>query len=77
MLKLYRSGILTEGQRRLLLEELKIKCRIYGQGCLKRGKIEEGLGVLELPALLWAGGWDEEKGASPPLSFPKKKLSDQ
>lgn len=63
MLKLYRSGILTEGQRRLLLEELKIKCRIYGQGCLKRGKIEEGLGVLELPALLWAGGWDEEKGA--------------
>ncbi|MCD6305132.1 MAG: glycosyltransferase [Deltaproteobacteria bacterium] len=42
ILKVLRSGILTPGQIQTALKELSRKCRIYGTGCLKRGRQEEG-----------------------------------
>jgi glycosyltransferase involved in cell wall biosynthesis len=48
--KLLDAGQLTPGQYALAWRELNRKCRIYGQGCLKRGKIEEGQAYLGLPA---------------------------
>lgn len=38
---LIRSGSLTERQNTAAMAVLKEKCRIYGNGCLKRGKINE------------------------------------
>lgn len=46
---LLRSDVLSWEQYKLALEELKTKCRIYGEGCLKRGKTEEGNRYLSLP----------------------------
>jgi hypothetical protein len=34
------------------MEELSTKCRIYGNGCIKRGKVEEGHLYLSLPERL-------------------------
>ena len=48
--KLLDSGRLSPRQYDLAWRELDRKCRIYGQGCLKRGKIEEGKRYLSLPA---------------------------
>ena len=50
MLKILRSGRLSAEQTRATLHELARKCRIYGQGCLKRGKRGEGEYFLSLPA---------------------------
>ena len=47
--KLILGGKLREGQKRAALEELARKCRIYGNGCLKRGKRQEGSHYLGLP----------------------------
>ncbi len=47
--KLLRGGMLTEKQFKATLEELSVKCRIYGNGCLKRGKDVEGEYYLSLP----------------------------
>ena len=49
MTKLIRSGILNQRQITRTLEELSIKCRIYGTGCTKRGKPREGERYLHLP----------------------------
>ena len=49
MIKLLESGRLNEEQIRLVQRELEVKCRIYGEGCLKRGKTEEGYYYLGLP----------------------------
>lgn len=49
LIKLLKSGRLNDDQIRALLRELEIKCRIYGEGCLKRGKDEEGAYYLRLP----------------------------
>ncbi len=48
--KLLDSGLLSPRQYDLAWQELDRKCRIYGQGCLKRGKIEEGERFLSLAA---------------------------
>ena len=48
--KLLESGLLSPRQYELAWRELDRKCRIYGQGCLKRGRIEEGQDYLRLPA---------------------------
>ena len=37
-----------EIQEKALLKELGKKCRVYGDGCIKRGKIEEGEYYLSL-----------------------------
>lgn len=47
--KLVKSGMLSSVQLALTLKELRLKCRIYGNGCLKRGKREEGEYYLRLP----------------------------
>jgi hypothetical protein len=49
MVKLIRNGQLNEDQCQAVLQELAIKCRIYGNGCIKRGKDEEGEFYLQLP----------------------------
>jgi len=42
MIKLLDRGMLNEKQERAVFKELDKKCRIYGEGCIKRGKTEEG-----------------------------------
>jgi GT2 family glycosyltransferase len=50
------SGSLSEKQTEAAIKELRFKCRVYGVGCLRRGKKEEGRYYLTLPDSL------EEKG---------------
>jgi glycosyltransferase involved in cell wall biosynthesis len=50
--KVIESGILSSDQIRAAMEELSTKCRIYGNGCIKRGKVEEGHLYLSLPGRL-------------------------
>jgi len=40
------------GEKEEILSVLEDKCHIYGQGCLKRGRIEEGQYYLNLPQLM-------------------------
>jgi glycosyltransferase involved in cell wall biosynthesis len=50
MIKLYKKGVLDEVQTKALLAELEYKCEVYGNGCIKRGKKEEGeyyLGLIK------------------------------
>jgi glycosyltransferase involved in cell wall biosynthesis len=49
LVKLIRGGTLDDPQLRAALKELHRKCRIYGEGCLKRGRTEEGNLFLSLP----------------------------
>ena len=50
--RLLGSGCLNNRQVEAALKELSFKCRVYGNGCLKRGKKEEGLYYLRLPKRL-------------------------
>ena len=52
LVKLIKSGELNERKLKSALKELSLKCRIYGNGCLKRGKTEEGEYFLNLPETL-------------------------
>ncbi len=59
-----QRGDTTGRHRRLLVEEMTRKCVIYGRGCLKHGKQEEGRHYLRLAR--WAalqGGPIAEAGA--------------
>jgi glycosyltransferase involved in cell wall biosynthesis len=49
LLKLLASGCLSEKQGEAAMSELRQKCRIYGTGCIKHGKIAEGEYYLHLP----------------------------
>jgi len=49
LLKLIEGGTLNRKQRQAALKELSVKCRIYGIGCIKRGKEKEGNDYLALP----------------------------
>ncbi len=49
LIKILDSGGLRPEQSERALQELEAKCRVYGQGCLKRGKTEEGKRFLQLP----------------------------
>jgi hypothetical protein len=42
------AGIFTPTQQRLVVGELVRKCRIYGNGCIKHGRVEEGACFLDL-----------------------------
>ena len=53
--KLIMGNNLTGIQREDVLQELSSKCTIYGNGCLKRGKMEEGEFYLSLPDKLGRG----------------------
>ncbi len=46
--RLLASGCLSERQTEAALKELHFKCRVYGNGCIKRGKKEEGESYLNL-----------------------------
>jgi GT2 family glycosyltransferase len=46
--KLLDENYLSSHQRQLAWEELNKKCDIYGKGCIKRGKKEEGERILSL-----------------------------
>ena len=50
LVKILESGNLDKEQYRLSREELARKCEIYGKGCLKHGKSDEGNYYLSLPA---------------------------
>ncbi len=52
MLKILESGLLSEEQTTATVRELAYKCGIYGNGCLKRGKQDEGEYYLGLPEAL-------------------------
>lgn len=52
MVKLLQGGCLDKDQIRAVHNELEKKCRIYGNGCIKRGKKEEGEFFLRLPEKL-------------------------
>jgi len=49
MIKLLQAGCLNKGQVLSVHHELENKCRIYGNGCIKRGKKEDGEFFLQLP----------------------------
>ena len=49
LLKLINGGQLGGKQLHATVQELSEKCRIYGNGCLKRGRVTEGKYYLELP----------------------------
>ena len=49
LLKIIEKGALNKRQLKAALEELSLKCRIYGEGCLRRGKKREGDYYLGLP----------------------------
>ena len=49
MVKLLKTVHLSEDQVRDVHGELRKKCRIYGEGCIRRGKREEGNYYLSLP----------------------------
>jgi len=53
--KLLQSGTLSPEQREWTWVALRDKCRVYGTGCLKRGKKEEGKAILTLPERYQAG----------------------
>jgi len=52
LIKLVESGILNDKQLMAAIAELSLKCRIYGTGCIKRGKRDEGDSYLHLPERL-------------------------
>ena len=49
IMKTLASGMLTEEQSGIARRELERKCRIYGTGCIKHGRAEEGRYFLNLP----------------------------
>ena len=48
MVNIYKKGVLNEMQTKALVKELGKKCSVYGKGCIKRGKSEEGEYYLNL-----------------------------
>jgi len=48
--KLLKGSVLSPGQRALTVRELVRKCSIYGNGCIKRGRLEEGERILAIAA---------------------------
>ncbi len=51
MMNILESCQLTKEQRYKTLESLERKCRIYAQGCIKRGKKEIGKRFMKIPEL--------------------------
>jgi len=49
IMKILTSGNLNEEQKEYARKELERKCRIYGTGCIKHGRREEGQYYLDLP----------------------------
>ena len=49
IVKSLESGHLSDTQYQAALLELNKKCRVYGNGCIKRGRKEKGSTYLSLP----------------------------
>ena len=49
ILKMLKTGALTERQKEAAIAELRRKCTIYGTGCIKHGRVDEGRYYLNLP----------------------------
>lgn len=49
IVNLLKKESLSEEQKEQALKELRKKCRIYGEGCIKWGREEEGRHYLQLP----------------------------
>ena len=49
LINLIKSNCLTKEQTKKAQKVLEEKCRIYGQGCIKRGREKEGQYYLSLP----------------------------
>ena len=47
--KLLSNGGLNPEQRNAVLTELEKKCRVFSDGCFKRGKVEEGKEYTKIP----------------------------
>jgi glycosyltransferase involved in cell wall biosynthesis len=52
MTRLLQGARLTGAQARALLDELTAKCEVYGNGCIKRNRMDEGRRYVELPSKL-------------------------
>lgn len=52
IIKILKNNDLSNEQRKLAIAELKKKCRIYGNGCIKYGKPKEGKYYLNLACFL-------------------------
>jgi glycosyltransferase involved in cell wall biosynthesis len=50
--RLVTERCLTQRQAAAALKELRFKCRVYGNGCIKRGRQKEGEYYLSLPLSL-------------------------
>ena len=48
LIKLFEENSLSHRQKELAWKELDRKCEIYGRGCIKRGRKDEGEGILAL-----------------------------
>lgn len=46
--RLLESDLLTSEQRSITVLELQKKCNVYGRGCIKHGRVEEGAEYLSL-----------------------------
>lgn len=49
LVNLLENNTLTDEQYRLTACELKCKCEVYGKGCIKHGREEEGTSYLQIP----------------------------
>ncbi|MFC1623784.1 glycosyltransferase family 2 protein [Candidatus Omnitrophota bacterium] len=49
ILNVLESNMLDREQKKCAVRELQKKCRVYGNGCIKHGRVEEGRSYLELP----------------------------
>ena len=52
LVKLIKNQYLTKEQYEAVIRELEHKCQVYGNGCIKRGKIQEGEFYLNLPQMV-------------------------
>lgn len=47
--KMLDKDVLSEVQREIALQILQRKCEVYGSGCIKHGRVDEGRHYLEIP----------------------------
>ncbi len=52
LVKLIKSQNLSQDYYRAVIKELEYKCHIYGNGCIKRGRPQEGNFYLNIPRLI-------------------------
>jgi glycosyltransferase involved in cell wall biosynthesis len=73
MIKLLKNGQLNKKQISSVVNELEIKSTIYGEGCIKRGKMEEGSYYLKLPNLIKKEFIDGDRLDGPKSPTPPEK----